>query len=199
VLAHYVLKEQINSIKTLCIVLSLAGTVLVSGAADPSAWQVNAAGILFGLLTGFFFACYNMLGKTSANRAIDPWTTMLYSFGGAVIFLFLFNIAKNSFSGQLPLSNFLWLSKAWIGWVVLILLGIGPTIGGFGLYLVSLGYLPATVVNLIAVLEPVFTAIWAYFFFHEQLTMIQAAGSVLVIASVIFLRLGEGCRQDSTT
>lgn len=194
ILAHYLLGEEINGVKMISIALSLGGTALVSGAVDPAAWKVNAAGIAFGLLTGFFFACYNMLGKTSANRAIDPWTTMLYGFSSAVIFLFLFNVGMNLFSGGAVLSNFLWLGSAWSGWAILILLGIGPTIGGFGLYLVSLGYLPATVANLIGALEPAFTAIWAYVLFGEQLTLMQLIGSLLVFGSIILLRLGEARR-----
>ena len=194
ILAHYLLREEINSIKLASIVLSIAGTVLVSGAADPAAWKVNAAGIAFGLLTGFFFACYNMLGKTSANRSIDPWTTMLYGFSCAVVFLFLFNLAMNTFSGQTLFANFMWLGNSVSGWAILFLLGIGPTIGGFGLYLVSLGYLPATVANLIGALEPVFTAAWAWLLFAEQLTPVQLVGSLIVLASVVLIRLGEGWR-----
>jgi DME family drug/metabolite transporter len=189
-LAHYLLGERINRVKLVAIALSLAGTVLVSEAADPTAWQVNTAGIAFGLLTGFFFACYNVLGKTSANRSIDPWTTMLYGFSGAIIFLFLFNVASNAISGQAPLENFLWLGASISGWAILFLLGVGPTIGGFGLYLVSLGYLPATVANLIGALEPAFTAMWAYLLFAEQLTVVQLTGSLLVLASVVLLRMG---------
>ena len=132
-----------------------------------------------------------MLGKTSSNKAIDPWTTMLYGFSSAVIFLFVFNMLMNGFAGQGALDNFLWLGSSWEGWGLLFLLGIGPTIGGFGLYLVSLGYLPATVANLIGALEPAFTAIWAYLLFHEQLTVVQIVGSLLVFASVILLRFGE--------
>ncbi len=191
ILAHFILKEQINGIKLISIGLSLFGTVLVSGAADPSAWKVNAAGILFGLLTGLMFACYNMMGKTSSNKSIDPWTTMLYGFSGAIIFLFLFNLAVNAFGGQSLFANFMWLGTSVSGWTILFFLGIGPTVGGFGLYLISLGYLPATVANLIGALEPAFTAIWAYFLLSEQLTFIQIIGSLLVFASVILLRLGE--------
>lgn len=194
ILAHYLLGEQINGTKLISIALSLIGTVLVSGAADPAAWRVNAAGIAFGLLTGFFFACYNMVGKTSANKSIDPWTTMLYGFSVAVIFLLLFNAATNTLSGQPPLSHFLWLGDSISGWAILLLLGIGPTIGGFGLYLVSLGYLPATVANLIGALEPVFTAIWAYLLFSERLSAVQFVGGLIVLASVMLLRLGEGQR-----
>ena len=191
VLAHFILKEQITPIKLVSIILSLPGIALVSGAMDPAAWKVNAAGIAFGLLTGFFFACYNMLGKTSSNKAIDPWTTMLYGFSSAVLFLFLFNVLMNAFGGQGLLGNFLWLGSSMSGWAVLVFLGIGPTIGGFGLYLVSLGYLPATVANLIGALEPAFTAAWAYLLFQEQMTGMQVIGSLLVFASVILLRFGE--------
>jgi len=191
-LSHLILKEEINRIKLISILLSLLGTALVSGAVDPSAWKVNSLGILFGLLTGLLFACYSLLGKTAANRSIDSWTTMLYGFSGAIFFLFLFNLVMNTWGGQSLFSNFLWLGTSSSGWAILFFLGIGPTIGGYGLYLVSLNYLPATVANLIGSLEPAFTAIWAYFLLNEQLTFIQIVGSLLVFASVILLRLGEG-------
>ena len=192
ILSHFILKEEINGTKLISIVLSLLGTALVSGAVDPSAWKVNSAGILFGLLTGLFFACYSLMGKTAANKSIDPWTTMLYGFSNAIVFLFLFNLLMNTLGGQGVFSNFLWLGTSFSGWAILFFLGVGPTIGGFGLYLVSLNYLPATVANLIGALEPAFTAIWAYFLLHEQLTFIQIVGSLFVFASVILLRLGEG-------
>ncbi len=196
VLAHFLLAEHISAVKVAGIAMSILGIVLVSGAASPAAWQVNAAGIVFGLLTGFFFACYNMVGKTSANKSLDAWTTMLYGFGSAIFFLFLFNLFVNTASGQGPLSNFLWLGNSLSGWSILFVLGVGPTVGGFGLYLVSLAYLPATVANVIGALEPAFTAVWAFLLFHEQLAVSQLVGSFLVIASVVLLRVG-GARQPA--
>jgi DME family drug/metabolite transporter len=191
VLAHYLLGENITGIKLASIALSLVGTVLVSGAADPAAWRVNAAGIAFGLLTGLFFAAYNMVGKSSANRSIDPWTTMLYGFTCAVGFLLAFNLAVNLFGGQPATAGLLWLGNAWSGWAILLFLGVGPTIGGYGLYLVSLGYLPATVANLIGALEPVFTAFWAYLVFAEHMSTVQVVGSLILLGSVVLLRLGD--------
>ncbi|HET6846405.1 MAG TPA: DMT family transporter, partial [Anaerolineales bacterium] len=191
VLAHYLLHEQITRIKVISIALSLVGTVLVSGAADPAAWRVNAAGIIFGLLTGLFFAVYNMVGKSSANRSIDAWSTMLYGFSYAVGFLLIFNLAASLLRGQSAIGQLLWLGNAWSGWAILLLLGVGPTIGGYGLYLVSLGYLPATVANLIGALEPVFTAVWAYLAFAEQMSSGQILGSVILLGSVVLLRLGD--------
>ncbi len=115
---------------------------------------------------------------------------MLYGFGSAIVFLFLFNLGMNAFSGRAPMANFLWLGNSVSGWGILLLLGIGPTIGGYGLYLVSLAYLPATVANLIGALEPAFTALWAYLLFAEQMTPVQIIGSLIVLASVVLLRLG---------
>ena len=191
ILAHYILGENITGLKLVSIAMSLVGTVLVSGAASPAAWKVNGAGIAFGLLTGLFFAVYNMVGKSSANRSIDPWSTMLYGFSYAVGFLFLFNLGVIVLGGQAANANFFWLGNAWSGWAILFLLGVGPTIGGYGLYLVSLGYLPATVANLIGALEPVFTAIWAYLVFAEQMSAVQLIGSFILLGSVVLLRLRE--------
>jgi drug/metabolite transporter (DMT)-like permease len=196
VLAYFIFKEQINAIRLSSIVMSLIGTALVSGAVDPAVWKVNTSGIVFGLLTGLFFACYTLLGKTSSNKSIDSWTTMLYVFSSAVFFLFVFNLLVNGFAGHPLLINFLWLGSSLSGWAILIFLGIGPTVGGFGLYLMSLDYLPATIANLIGALEPAFTVIWAYLIFHEQLTFIQMVGSLLVFASIIILRVGEGSRRS---
>jgi drug/metabolite transporter (DMT)-like permease len=89
-------------------------------------------------------------------------------------------------------SNLLWLGGSYAVWIVLVLLALGPTIGGYGLYTISLGYLPASVANLIATLEPVFTAILAYLLLAERLGWIQLLGSGLIAAGVILVRIYEG-------
>lgn len=191
ILSHWLLKERITLVKSLSIGLSLAGTLLVSNALDAAAWRVNALGILFGLGTGLAFAMYNLMGKTASNRNINSWTTLFYSFGAATIFLFFFNLSFDAASAKPLLGEMLWLGDAALGWGILIFLGIGPTLGGFGLYTLSLNYLPATVSNLIATLEPVLTAIWAYILFGEQLAGMQLLGGALVFTGVILLRIRE--------
>ena len=185
------LNERLGPVKISAVILSLTGCSLVSGAFDPAAWKVNPWGILIGLVSGLAFALYSMMGKASSNRKIYPWTAMLYSFATAAGFLCLFNLASTVVTGINPISNFLWLGRSAAGWGVLILLAVGPTIGGFGLYTVSLTYLPASVANLIATLEPAMTAVLAYFFLGEQLTTIQLVGGGLILAGVALLRLLE--------
>jgi drug/metabolite transporter (DMT)-like permease len=191
ILSRIVFKETFNRIKILSIVLSIVGTILVSGAYDLSRWQLNPAGIIFGLLTGLMFAIYNLEGKTAGDKHIDSWTALLYSFSAAAIFLFLFNLGFNTVNGQTPLANLLWLGNSVPGWGILFFLGVVPTLGGFGLYTLSIRYLSPTIANLIATLEPALTSIWAYFFLKEILVGAQLIGSLFIFTGVILLRLGE--------
>jgi len=191
-LSRIIFKETFSRIKVISIALSFIGTILVSGAADPAMWKLNPAGIIFGLLTGLFFAFYNLEGKVASDKHIDSWTALLYSFGIAAVFLFFFIIANDLFiTNQSPLTDLLWLGKSFAGWSILFLLGVIPTLGGFGLYTLSIRYLSPTISNLIATLEPVFTAIWAYIFLSEVLTNVQLGGSLLLMFGVILLRLGN--------
>ena len=88
-----------------------------------------------------------------------------------------------------------WLGSAVAGWVVLFVLAAGPTLVGYGLYTVSLGYLPSSVANLIVTLEPPFTALVAYLLLGERFTVTQIAGSLMIISGVVLLRVYEGWRD----
>ena len=192
ILSRIVFKETFNWVKVVSIALSFLGTILVSGAADPAAWKLNPLGIVFGLLTGLLFAVYNLEGKAASDRHIDSWTALLYSFGSATFFLFFFNIASDLFITRQPaLSNMMWLGNSLPGWGLLFFLGVAPTLGGFGLYTLSIRYLSPTVSNLVATLEPVFTAVWSYLFLSEIMNGIQLGGSFLLLLGVILLRTAD--------
>lgn len=183
--------EQLGSLKITAVVFSMIGCVLVSGAYSSSAWGLNALGIITGLLSGLAFASYSLMGKVASHRQIFPWTTLFYTFGFAALFLLVYNLIPGLISASAPASNLFWLGDAWLGWLILMALAVGPTIGGYGLYTVSLTYLPASVANLIATLEPAITAGLAYIFLAERLTYPQLAGSILIISGVVLLRISE--------
>jgi drug/metabolite transporter (DMT)-like permease len=196
ILGWWFFSDRIGVVKIIAVLLSLIGCVFISGAYDSSAWQVNTIGIVTGLLSGLGFAGYSIMGKASAERSIHPWTAMLYSFGFAAIFLLLYNLFPVNLPVVDSFRNLFCLDGAWMGWAVLVLLAVGPTIGGYGLYTVSLSYLPVIVANLIATLEPVMTALLAYFLLGERFTLPQLLGSALIIAGVVLLRIGGGRRAS---
>lgn len=195
-LGPWLLHEKLDLPKGLAVLLSLGGCVLVSGALAPGMWQSGAGGTLTGLLSGLAYALYTMMGRAVSMRGVNPWTSLLYAFSFATIYLLLFNLLAD---GHVPgtSARLFWLGKAWMGWAVLIALAAGPTVFGFVLYNISLTHLPAGVVNLIATSEPVWSAAIAYIFLSERLTWVQIGGSVLILSAVLMLQLGSRAHRST--
>lgn len=196
-LGRWLLKEMLNWVKVLAIILSLAGCILVSEAYLTTSWQLNFSGIFTGIFAGLLYAIYSLMGRTTSNKGLNPWTTLIYTFGFASIFLLFINLIPGDFlpgKAILP-SDLFWLGKAYYGWLILFVLAAIPTVAGYGLYNVSLSFLPSSITNLIATTEPAFTAGIAYLFLGERLTGLQFFGSFIILAGVISLRLFEYIRK----
>jgi len=52
----------------------------------------------------------------------------------------------------------------------------------------SMNYLPASITNLLATLEPAMTAIEAYIFLNERMTIIQIVGGLIIISAVLIVQ-----------
>ncbi len=190
-LGWWFLGERLNGVRIAAVVLGLAGCVLVSDALEAAVRQANMSGIMTGVFSGFCYGIYTLLGRAASQRGLNPWTTVLHTFGYATTMLLVYNLLP---AGWIPgtasrITDFLWLGTSTDGWLILFLLAAGPTVLGYGLYTVSLVHLPSGVANLIATLEPVFTAVIAWLWFHEQLNPAQILGSILILSGVVVLRL----------
>ena len=193
-LGWWFLKERLDWAKIVAVILSLSGCVLVSNALNLTAWTSNFVGILTGILSGLLYAIYSLMGRSASQRELNPWTTLLYTFGFAAAFLLFFNLLPGGFvpGKAIHTTDLLWLGDSLTGWGILFLLAAGPTLAGFGTYNVSLSYLPSSVANLIVSLEPAITAVIAYILFGEFLNGIQIFGSLMILTGVVFLRIYEG-------
>ena len=193
-LGWWFLKERLDWVKLVAVALSLGGCVLVAGAFNLTAWQTNLIGILTGILSGLGYALYSLLGRSASQRGLNPWTSLLYTFGAATVILLLVNLLLGGiFPGAATRpSDLFWLGSALAGWIILFLLAAGPTVLGFGTYNVSLTYLPSSVANLIVTLEPAFTAVIAYVLLGERLNGLQILGSLVILTGVVLLRVYDG-------
>lgn len=172
--SHFLFGEAITWPKRLALVLSLLGVVLVSGAYDLA--QVHLQGLLIGLISALAYGGYTLFGK-EAHRRHHPWVAMAYAFVvGAILMLFLAR-RDQLFSLGFNLR----------GWLLVILLALGPSLSGYSLIIWSLRDLPPGVASLVLPLEIVFTAVVAYFTLGETLTPLQIVGSVLVAASAVLV------------
>jgi drug/metabolite transporter (DMT)-like permease len=199
-LGRWVLAEPLGWGKLAAVAICLGGCVLVAGALQPAVWRANLVGIMTGVLSGLGYAAYSLMGRSASQRGLNSWTTVLYTFAFATAFLLVFNLLPDT---QLPGAaarpvDFFWLRDDLAGWGILFLLAAGPTLGGFGLYNVSLSYLPSSVANLIVTMEPAFTVVIAYLLLGERLTGRQLVGGAMIVTGVAFLRIYEGWIRVST-
>jgi len=193
ILGWWVLGEHLGWAKAGAIILSLGGCLLVSEALKPTVWNINTLGILTGILSGLGFAAYTLLGRSTLQQGTNPWTSLFYTFAFASVILLILNLFPVSDLLNISSRSYdlFWLGDALGGWLILFALAAGPTLIGFGLYNLSLGYLSSSVVNLVATLEPVFTALIAYFLLNEHLSGTQVIGSTIILTGVVLLRITE--------
>jgi DME family drug/metabolite transporter len=188
IIALFLFQEKLGLPKLVAITLSLGGCVMVSNAYSVEMWELNPLGVSTGLVSGVLFAVYTLFGKEAARREINVWTSLLYSFAFGALFIMVFNLfpvlpgAAGSFKALLP-------ELPLDGWLILVFLSFVPTLLGFGLYNGSMNYLPASIANLLATTEPAMTAIEAYVFLHERMTLVQIVGSVIILSAVLIVQL----------
>jgi drug/metabolite transporter (DMT)-like permease len=69
-------------------------------------------------------------------------------------------------------------------YVFCALMALGPQIVGHGSFNYAVKYIPAALLGLLALLEPVFASVLAYFIFGEQPVPLAIAGMVIVLVGV---------------
>lgn len=192
-LGWLLLKESISYIKIVVVVMSLVGCALVVGAYSPELWALNGAGALVGMAVGLSYSFYGIMGRIGAKRGLNTWTMLLYIFLFGSFMVLVVNLAFGYAlpgGARKPVDMF-WLGTSLPGWLMMIALAVGPTLFGFGLYNVSLRYLPSSTANLVVMIEPIFTSIVAYFIFGEVLSFIQLVGALLILSAMLVLRLDK--------
>jgi len=103
---------------------------------------------------------------------------MLYAFIFGILTLLPFQFGK-----PLP---FLVSSQVYLYFIIFVIIS---TIGGFGIFSMSLKYLPASIASITATAEIVFASIMAYMFLNERLDIWQWIGAAFVISGVILVSI----------
>lgn len=167
--------EPLTRRKVLAIVLTFAGTVLVSGLDVLGRVRLTAPGLLVSLGIPITYASFNLFGKRISARYRSP-TMLIYGFGFGALTLLPFQF----FTPQpWPVP-----SSTWIWFAALISLS---TIIPFSIYTFGLRHLPASVASILAMSEIPIVSIYAYFLLGEQLTATQLIGTALVVSGVLLL------------
>ena len=171
-------KEKMNGKKVFALILAFTGCVLVSGVGGDTLFSWK--GILLGLGSGFFYALYSIFGRYAINRGYGAWTMTFYTF--------LFCSAGCAFLSDWQVIGTVMASdSANILWV----LGLGfiTAFLPYVLYSTGLEHMESSKASILASVEPVVSALFGVFVFHETLSLWGVLGIAMVLGAIIVLNV----------
>lgn len=191
--ARFVLHERVSALLWPALALSLGGLALALGLGGGEV-SLDVVGVVAGLVAAVSFATYFLLGERLVRHR-DPLSTTFWGFAipgvlATAVAPWWGTLAQSS-RVQVTLPEAIGGGQvvllAVVAWVILL-----GTLGPFAASTAALRYLPATVVTVVATLEPVGAALLAWWWFDESLTGLQVLGFGLVLAGVVLALLARG-------
>lgn len=180
ILAAIFFHEKITARKMGCMLLALAGCVLTSGMLESSmAMTWTAMGIFLGALSGFFYGLYSILSKFAIDRGYHPLTVTFYCLVVVSIVLLPFTDWQvwGSIVRENPAPKILFM----------ILHSLCASVLPYTLYTLSLNYLEAGFVSILASGEPVAAMIFGAILYREEPTVLCIIGLVLTVLALVLL------------
>lgn len=175
-----VLRETITGAKAAALVLTLAGVALVATAGGANV-NISAAAVGWGLACSFAYAGYYLFGKRYFPRY-------------GVQSVFMYGLLLGAL-GLLPLVD--WSAKTTADWAVFVWLAAVPTYAAYLVYGIGLAHVEAGRAATVATLEPVFTAMLAYWLWQEELGTRGYLGAALVLIGVLLTTRVVRARADA--
>lgn len=185
VLIGVLLKEEKNVLgSVLSMVLCVAGIGLFYTPGAPIDWRGGG----LALFSGFTYAAYIILLAHSNTKNVSGF---LYSFYLAVscsVVTFVICLV----TGQLSLPNSL------LGWGLCFLFAIGISCGAVVLFQIGTFLIGGPQASILSALEPVTSVIVGILVLHEVVNGRTVAGTVLVLASSVFVALMNSQKKKAS-
>jgi len=175
VVAWFIWQESLTWRKIMAVILTFAGTVLVSGMVEMNGSNLSTGGLLIGFGVPISYAGWSLFGK-KLRTDYDVLVVLTYAF----LFAWITLLPVQLFTVQpfpVPPVTFLYFAG-------LIFIA---TMGGFVSYTFGLGRMPASVASIVAMSEIAFVAMFAYVLLDEQMSLTQIIGTILVVGGVVII------------
>lgn len=181
-------KEKLTKRKIIALGMTFLGCAFVSGVFQTSGAKAPVLAVVIGLLSGFGYALYSIIGKFALKK-YSPYTVTEYTFVFAAVGLFPFSGLAENFS--LLLSGDVLLG----GLGVSLLCSVLP----FLLYTIGLNGVEPGRAAIIATVEPVVASIIGIAVLNEDFTLSKLIGISLVIAAIVLLNCKNGRKEVDIT
>jgi drug/metabolite transporter (DMT)-like permease len=187
--AWAVVRERPPQPALLALPVVLGGAILISGLVGGQAYGANPPlGVALGTFTAFAYSGYLLVIRRSGRDLRRPAGPVAISTASTMVVAILFGIVSGELDPVPHLPSHLWL----------ILVGITSQSIGYLVISISLPRLPASLVSIILMVQPVATVALAYVIpsLHENPSLGQLAGVVLIMAGVAFATLPVARLRD---
>lgn len=177
--------ERLGGRKLLCVVVALAGMVLVSGVVDTGfGGGENAKGVLLGLGAAVLYASVVLMNKKITG--ISSYEKTIVQLGTAAIVILPYTLLTETVDPQ-----------AWSLRSVLCLLFVGIVHTGvaYALYFGAVSDMKAQTAALFSYLDPVVAILLSALLLGEPMTLWVGIGAVLVLGAALLCEMEPSTRQ----
>mgnify|MGYP005836020711 CR=1 FL=1 len=165
------------------IAIAVLGGVVIGTSGSQTGVTMDLNTLIGGglaLLGALTVSVYVVIGRELRPRvAVVPYIWLVYS--AAALFL-----AVTLLMTQTPVTGYSAQGYLWI-----LVMGLVPQLIGHSSFNYALGYLPATLVSIATQVEPVGSAVAAFFLFSEVPTFAQLTGSLTLVIGVVIAIWGQ--------
>jgi len=188
VLSHFVLRERLNAWMALGIGLGFSGVVVIA-IADSTARSASLVGDLLAFFGGVAAGFYFLAGRRLRQKIpLLAYAFVVYLTATGVLFLYALGLHESLVPiGDVPRELLLFLAMALI-----------PQIGGHTLYNWSLRWVPAPIVSLSLVGEPIGSSLLAWVLLQQVPGIAVGLGGALALAGIYLTAMGQGNRTRET-
>lgn len=175
VLAPILFKEKLTKKQIVCFIMSTLGLILITGVGELNAGSNHLTGILFGLGAAVFYASVILLNKFI--KKVSGIQRTFFQFVAAIIVLVPYVLC----TGGIHLG-----SLNTKGWICLLIVGLVHTGITYCLYFSALKDLNGQEAAILSYIDPLVAVIISVVILHEGMTLIQAAGGVLILGFTLW-------------
>lgn len=184
----FILKDRLTRMIVAGLLIAITGGILISvgGASGEGALEGSnhALGATLSLIGALTVSIYLIIGrKLRSTMPLMPYIWIVYACSALTLVIWV-AVTQTPVIGFPPTAYLACLLNALI-----------PQLIGHTAFNYAVGYLPATFIGMSTQLEPIGSAIYAYFLFQEIPLPLQILGSAIVLIGVSIANYGQSRKQ----
>lgn len=181
---HFLMDERLSRLNAVGIAVGLLGVILLTRG-DADAGGETLFGDLLAFLGGVAAGVYILAGRRTRQRISLP----VYAFtvyASCAAFLMVAVLATGAQLFTLPAGD----------WWLFLLMALGPSIMGHTMYNWTLRYVPASVVSVSLLGEPVGSSLLAAVLLSEVPPEFTIVGGAVILVGIVMATWGVGSRRS---